>query len=260
MKSLAFWHNQNGYQNQFPFQLCRQMSDDKVLERVWVDILKHLPTANIVCSVRLAHPRLLEIVDGDLASAMWTERRNYLLTHVEPQNYPSAIVKNGWVSVQWPDIESSTGNDNKDHHANEENDVGESQESTRKRARQAMPKVRVVEPRNREICEAFVKDAHQRWHTEYVLRSWRKQYLNTVEPLAEFWDEKWNARETAEITGVASDDPLVANAQVDIEQICQTLHNARRSTLLRVQDDESDRAREQRFFNERARKKQRENE
>lgn len=223
--------------------------NDEAAGGVWLDILRHLPTENIVCSVRLAHPELLELVDSDAAEPFWIERRNYLLTHVSPQDYPQSIVEREWVSVQWPESNDAVQDVSSDG-------TPESEQEQKTRIQRTMPKVRVVKPLNREICQEFVKAAHQKWHTEYVLRSWRKRYLQTVGPLADFWDRKWNERETAEINGVESNDPLVANPQIDIEEMCRNLYEARRSTLLRTQYDETDRALEQRFFREHARKRQ----
>ena len=42
-------------------------------------------------------------------------------------------------------------------------------------------------PNDMATCAAFMKAAYQRWDIEWVMRSWRENFLNGAGPLANFW-------------------------------------------------------------------------
>lgn len=203
------------------------------------DVFRQLPTAYLVCSVRLASESFCALVESD--DELWRNRRRAFLSYVSPHHYPPELVRDGWISV-----EDETKEENKDDEGDEAEEVGEEGGEQKKIKVSVPPKVTMsVQGKDRLICEAFVKHSTQKWAIETVMRSWRKQFLSLSVPMEQFWDRKWNEREDVDVYGKKSDDPIVNNRQIDLEEMQRLVGAARRSLIVRIQEDDADRLYEQ---------------
>ena len=206
------------------------------MEQVFADLCRQLPLAYVFCALRFANESFCAMVEND--DDLWRERRRALLSFVSPSMYPPELVKEGFISIEEQEVvEQET--------IQQEGNPQEN-EPTLPLSSQPPPKVTLlVQGKDREICEMFIKNATQRWAIEHVMRSWRLQFLAQSASMEHFWHQKANAREDMDIYGTPSNDPIVNNRQIDVNEMHQLAASARRSVATRIQGDAADRLYEQ---------------
>lgn len=214
------------------------------MEQVLADLCRELPSAHVFCAFRLTSESFCAAIESD--DELWRARMRAFLSFVAPRDYPPEFVKNGYISVVYPEENTETATESIREGAAEEAGEKEDADGGDEREREKKsppppPTVTVlVQGRDREICEAFIKHATQTWAIEYVLRSWRREYLRACGPMIEFWNQKWNERQNVDIHATQSNDPIVNNRQIDIDEMVQLCGDARHSVAIRVQNDTND--------------------